>query len=62
MSEYIIEAEEGCFGTGTLKGELVRCKGCTHFEKRRGCNLVDGLNIAKPDSFCSYAERKGEQP
>jgi len=38
--------------------EVVRCKDCTRFEKKRGCNLVEGLNIAKPDSFCSYAERK----
>lgn len=38
--------------------EFVRCKDCTRFDKKRGCNLVEGLNIAKADSFCSYAERK----
>ena len=38
--------------------EIIRCKDCTRFEKKRGCNLVEGLNIAKPDSFCSYAERR----
>ena len=38
--------------------EIVRCKDCTRFDERRGCNLVEGLNIAKPDSYCSYAERK----
>lgn len=37
---------------------LIRCKDCTRFDKKRGCNLVEGLNIAKADSFCSYAERK----
>lgn len=42
--------------------EIIRCKDCTRFDKRRGCNLIDGLNIAKPDSFCSYAVGKGEQP
>ena len=38
--------------------EIVRCKDCKRFDKRRGCNLVEGLNIAKSDSFCSYAERR----
>ena len=38
--------------------EVIRCKDCTRFDKKRGCNLVEGLNIAKPDSYCSYAERK----
>lgn len=38
--------------------EIVRCKDCTRFDERRGCNLVEGLNIAKPDSYCSYAERR----
>ena len=38
--------------------EIVRCKDCTRFDKKRGCNLVEGLNIAKADSFCSYAERR----
>ena len=38
--------------------EIVRCEDCVRFDKRRGCNLVEGLNIAKTDSFCSYAERK----
>ena len=37
---------------------VVRCKDCARFDKKRGCNLVDGLNIAKTDSFCSYGERK----
>lgn len=59
MNEYIIEAEEGCFGTGTLVGELVRCKDCTRYEKKSGrCNLVEGLNVATANSFCSYGERK----
>lgn len=38
--------------------EIVRCRECTRFDKKRGCNLVEGLNVAKTDSFCSYAERK----
>ena len=37
---------------------VVRCKDCARFDKKRGCNLVEGLNIAKTDSFCSYGERK----
>ena len=37
---------------------VVLCKDCARFDKKRGCNLVDGLNIAKTDSFCSYGERK----
>ena len=42
--------------------EVVRCKDCARFDKKRGCNLVEGLNIAKTNSFCSYGERKdGEQ-
>ena len=40
--------------------EIVQCKDCTRFEKKRGCNLVEGLNIAKTDSFCSYGERKDD--
>lgn len=38
--------------------QIVRCEDCVRFDKRRGCNLVEGLNIAKPDSYCSYAERR----
>lgn len=41
--------------------EIIRCKDCTRFDKKRGCNLVEGLNIAKADSFCSWAERRGEE-
>lgn len=59
MKEYIIEAKEGCFGTGTLQGELVRCGDCTRYEKKNGrCNLAEGLNVATANSFCSYGERK----
>ena len=40
--------------------EIIRCKDCERFDERRGCNLVEGLNIAKTDSYCSYAERREE--
>ena len=41
--------------------EIIRCKDCTRFDKKRGCNLVEGLNVAKSDSFCSYAERREDE-
>ncbi len=41
--------------------EIIRCKDCTRFDKKRGCNLVEGLNIARADSFCSYGERREEK-
>ena len=40
--------------------EIIRCKDCTRFELR-GCNLVEGLNVAKADCFCSYAERRTDE-
>lgn len=39
--------------------EIIRCKDCTRYEKKRGCNLVEGLNVATENCFCSYAEVKG---
>ena len=42
----------------SVQPEIIRCKDCTRFEKKRGCNLVEGLNVAKSDSYCSYAERR----
>lgn len=56
-----IRYEDACEGVEALPSaqpEIIRCKDCTRFEKKRGCNLVEGLNIAKADSFCSYAERR----
>ena len=41
--------------------EIIRCKNCTRFDKKKGCNLVEGLNIAKADSFCSYGERREDE-
>lgn len=41
------------------RGTLVRCKDCTRYEKKSGrCNLVEGLNVATAESFCSYGEKK----
>ena len=41
--------------------EIVRCKDCTRYEKKRGCNLVDGLGIATENCFCSYGERRTDE-
>lgn len=41
--------------------EIIRCKDCTRFDKKKGCNLVEGLNIAKADSFCSYGIRREDE-
>lgn len=38
--------------------EIVRCKDCTRYEKKRGCNLIEGLRIATENCFCSYGERR----
>jgi len=54
-STHVLAAIEGL---PSAQPEIVQCKDCTMFDKKRGCNLVEGLNIAKPDSFCSYAERR----
>lgn len=63
MSEYIMECKTDFDGVDCYikTGEVVRCKDCTRFDPRRGCNLVEGLNIAKADSFCSYGERKTDE-
>ena len=46
------------------KGEVVRCKDCKHWDNHdsgeRCLNKIAYLSWAKPNSFCSYAERKGE--
>lgn len=40
--------------------EIIRCKDCTRYEKKNGrCNLVEGLNVATANSFCSYGEENG---
>ena len=41
--------------------QVIRCKDCTRFDKKKGCNLVEGLNIAKADSFCSYGIRREDE-
>lgn len=41
--------------------EVVRCKDCTRYEKKRGCNLVNGLEIATENCFCSYGERRTDE-
>lgn len=38
--------------------EVVRCKDCARYEKKRGCNLLEGLSIATENCFCSYGERR----
>ena len=45
----------------SVQPEIIRCKNCTRFDKKKGCNLVEGLNIAKADSFCSYGERREDE-
>ena len=42
----------------SAQSEIVRCKDCTRYEKKRGCNLVEGLNIATENCFCNYGERR----
>ena len=64
MSEYIIEAEEGCFGTGTLVGELVRCGDCKYFDDRPGwqsCQAFGnwfGEEEMGANDYCSKGEKK----
>lgn len=44
--------------------EIVRCKDCVHFESKdyvMFCKHPDGLDSIKPESFCSYAERKTDE-
>ncbi len=42
--------------------EIVRCKNCIHFEDGKDyvmfCKHIDGLDSIKPESFCSYGEKK----
>lgn len=41
--------------------EVVRCKDCIHFESKDYvlfCKHPDGLDSIKPESFCSYGEKK----
>ncbi len=41
-----------------LDGEpIIRCKDCKHYDSG-SCRYVYGLIFAKPDSYCSWAERK----
>ena len=43
----------------SAQSEIIYCKDCTRYEKKNGrCNLVEGLNVATANSFCSYGERK----
>ena len=43
----------------SVQPEIIRCKDCTRYEKKSGrCNLVEGLNVATAESFCSYGEKK----
>ena len=43
----------------SAQSEIIYCKDCTRYEKKNGrCNLVEGLNVATANSFCSYAERR----
>lgn len=66
MSEYIIEAKEGRFGTGTFVGELVRCGECRYFSGvDKEClhghwDISQGWQYPKvtEDDFCSYGEVK----
>ena len=46
-------------GMPSAQPEIIYCKDCTRYEKKNGrCNLVEGLNVATANSFCSYAERR----
>ena len=38
--------------------QIIRCKDCARYDKKRGCNLVEGLRIATENCFCSYGERR----
>lgn len=46
--------------------EVVRCKDCKHFWKSfsgtHSCKLHKGLVGTKYDTYCSYGERKTENP
>lgn len=64
MIEYICSFEEeyGFLVSASMKygEELIRCKDCQHWcEEDHVCGLRDcyGWDY-KPDSFCSWAERK----
>lgn len=46
-------------GLPSAQSEIIYCKDCTRYEKKNGrCNLVEGLNVATANSFCSYGEKK----
>ena len=59
--ECIIELKAG---NDALKivGHLVRCKDCKYWDNHDGgercLNPIAYLSWAKPDSYCSYGERK----
>ena len=40
-----------------IKGELVRCKDCKHYDGK-WCLLLDMVNSDMGDWFCAYGERK----
>ena len=67
MAEYIVR-ETGY--PGTLKqeivGELVRCRGCKHYQYTGGrafgwavkCCVITGFEDVDDDDFCSRGERR----
>ena len=57
MAEWIIEIKDGKFPIGKWT-ELVRCKGCKHYERLMHlCRKFDEYGLAESD-FCSRGERK----
>lgn len=63
LKEKIVRYEtDGSIVKGYDAGELIRCRDCQHwYEEDHVCGLRDcyGWDY-KPDSFCSWAERKEE--
>jgi hypothetical protein len=44
-------------GTVIEVEKLIRCTDCKHYDTGN-CRYVYGLIFTKPDSYCSWAERK----
>lgn len=66
MKEYIFsrpdEADDTVKRDAYYRGELIRCKDCKHRDKETAnCTRFRKDWYVQSNSFCSWAERRGEE-
>lgn len=65
MKEYIVKGRldnKTGFMSFTVKQELIRCRDCKHRdEETANCTRFRKDWYVQSDSFCSWAERRGEK-